>query len=94
MDNVLHTQRGLVNGTRTTHQAARGTLPDGVFIRHEERNWLLHNRKLHLWTPAGYTESWTLFDDPAAAPIPLSTVDTIRAGYRPGRHPSVDDGGQ
>ncbi|WP_207926350.1 hypothetical protein [Actinocrispum wychmicini] len=90
IDNVLHTERGLINGARTTHQAAPDTLPDGVFIRHKEANWLLHNRKLRLWTPAGYTESRTLADGPADVLTPVSTVDTIRAGYRPGVHPSAN----
>jgi hypothetical protein len=89
MDLVLHGQRGLVGGVRTTHQAPLHSLPDGVFIAWRNEYWLLHNGNLHLWTPAGYTERRDLFEGTASVLTPRSTVDTIQAGYRPGVHPSA-----
>jgi hypothetical protein len=89
MDAVLHTQRALVDGARTTHQALLTNLPSGVFIRRRDKYWLLYEGQLHLWTPAGYTERQALFTGPATVLTPPSTVDTIRAGYRPGVHRSA-----
>jgi hypothetical protein len=89
MDIVLHGQRGLVGGVRTTHPAPLRSLPDGVFIVWQSEYWLLHNGNLHLWTPAGYTERRDLFDGTASVLTPRSTVDTIRAGYQPGVHRSA-----
>jgi hypothetical protein len=89
IDIVLHGQRGLVGGVRTTHPAPLRSLPDGVFIVWQSEYWLLHNGNLHLWTPAGYTERRDLFDGTASVLTPRSTVDTIRAGYRPGVHRST-----
>jgi hypothetical protein len=65
-------------------------LPDGVFIMREGEYWLLHNGELHLWTPAGYTARREPRDEPVAVLTPRSTVDSIRAGYRPAVHPSAD----
>jgi hypothetical protein len=89
MDRVLHGQRGLVAGVRTTHSAPLCGLPDGVFIVRQDEYWLLHNGNLHLWTPAGYTDRRGLFDGKVSVLTPRSTVDTIRAGYRPGVHRSA-----
>jgi hypothetical protein len=90
IDRVLHGQRSPVDGTRVTHAASPRDLPDGVFVVWQDEYWLLHNGKLHLWTPAGYTDSRDLFDGPAAVLTPRSTVDTLRMGYRPGVHWSAD----
>ena len=89
MDLVLHGQRRLVDGVRVTRAALLGDLPDGVFVAWQGVYWLLHEGRLHRWTPAGYTERRPLFDGMADVLTPQSTVDTIRAGYRPGVHPSV-----
>jgi len=83
IDFVLHGQRGLVGGVRTTHPAPLRGLPDGVFIVWRNEYWLLHNGNLHLWTPAGYTERRDLFDGTASVLTPRSTVDTIRADTGP-----------
>jgi hypothetical protein len=91
MDLVLHGQRGLVDGARTTRPALLRDLPDGVFVVLQGRYWLLHNGRLHLWTPSGYAEHRDLFDGTAAVLTPRSTVETIRSGYRPGVHRSADD---
>ncbi|HEY0804145.1 MAG TPA: hypothetical protein VGD84_03735 [Pseudonocardiaceae bacterium] len=91
IDLVLHAQRGLVDGVRTTHRAPLADLPDGVFIAWHSEYWLLHNGNLHLWTPAGYTERRKPFDGSASVLTPRSTVDTIRTGYRPGTHRSANE---
>jgi len=90
IDLVLHGQRGHVDGVRTTHPALMADLPDGVFIVRDDGYWLRNKGKLHLWTPAGYTDQRDLFDGPAAVLTPKSTVDTMRAGYRARVHESAE----
>lgn len=89
IDLVLHGQRCPVGGTRVTYPARSRDLPDGVFIARDDGYWLLHNGELRLWTPAGYTITRKA-PETAAVLTPRSTVDAIRAGYRPGVHISAD----
>lgn len=90
IDRVLHPQRELTDGARTTYQARLDDLPDGVFIQLQNESWLLHNGQLHRWTPAGYLDRRDPIDGPVSVLTPSSTVATIRAGFRPGIHPSAD----
>ena len=83
IDQVLHWQRRLVDGARVTYPALLSELPDGVFIVHEEEFWLANDGGLNRWTPAGYTDRIDQFDGPAAVLTPRTTVEAIRAGYRP-----------
>ena len=90
IDLVLHGQRCPVGDARVTYPARLRDLPDGVFIARDDGYWLLRNGELRLWTPAGYTAARKPPDETAAVLTPRSTVDTIRAGYRPGIHFSAD----
>lgn len=83
MDSVLHRQRGVVDGVRVTHPASWDALPDGVFVLRDGDYWLLYDRVLRRWTPAGYDAPRELFDGPADVLTPLSTVAAIKAGYHP-----------
>ncbi len=90
LDRVLHPQRLLSDGVRITEPGELAGLPDGVFVRWQDGNWLWHAGRLHRWSPAGYTDPRDPFDGPVPVLTPRSTVATIRAGYRPGVHPSAD----
>ena len=92
LDLVLHPQRLLRDGVRTTEPGELDALPDGVFIRWRDDSWLWRGGRLHRWTPAGYTDRRDRLDGPVRVLTPPSTVATIRAGYRPGVHPSADPG--
>ncbi|ALG11838.1 hypothetical protein AOZ06_37635 [Kibdelosporangium phytohabitans] len=84
MDVVLHGQRGVADGVRSTHKAEWDELPDGVFVLRDGGFWLLHERLLWPWTPAGYGSPHELFAGTAEVLTPVATVATIGAGYRPG----------
>ncbi|WP_152363439.1 hypothetical protein [Microlunatus speluncae] len=90
LDRILHPQRLLHDGTRSTFAAELARLPDGVFVRWQDECWLWQHGRLHRWTPAGYTERREAFTGPVRVLTPRSTVETIRAGYRPGVHQSAD----
>lgn len=83
LDNALHSERRVVDGVRVTHKAELETLPDGVFIVRDSEYWLLHERTLRRWTPAGYEPPRELFAGQVDVLTPASTVATVRAGYRP-----------
>jgi hypothetical protein len=64
-------------------------LPDGVFVALDERAWLVRGETLRAWSPGGYVERRSR---PSAGRVtvltPPSVVAVIRAGYKPGTHPS------
>jgi hypothetical protein len=89
MDVVLHAERGLIAGRRSTYQADCGALPDGVFLLRDGRPWLVRGGSALLWSPAGYTERRPLPAGPVPVLTPRSIVAVIAAGYRPVLHPSA-----
>jgi hypothetical protein len=44
---------------------------------------------MHAWSPGGYTESRKTVGGAVTVITPRCLVDVLRAGYRPGVHPSV-----
>lgn len=89
MDNLLHRERlQWVKGKRTkqkkTFTAALNTLPDYVFITHNDEPYLLLDSTLHHWTPFGYDGLIKLPDDMAVSVLtPAPTVAILRLGYTP-----------
>jgi hypothetical protein len=86
LDHVLHRQR---LGPRV--RAPLDTLPDGTFVVlwADPRPCLVLDGTLLPWTPEGYGAR---FSRPAAVVevlTPGSTVNALRAGYRPELHPSA-----
>jgi hypothetical protein len=93
IDERLHAQRVLPDRSKRLFVASLEELPDGVFVRPEQRGgpaYLLWNGRLLEWSPGGYRQ-------PRPRPrkgkvhvlTPESTVATIRAGYAPEVHPSA-----
>lgn len=89
LDRALHPQRILHDGARLLRPAPLDALPDGVFVQWRDDPWLWARGRLWRWTPGGYDERSDPFDGPADVLTPLSTVATIRAGYRPQVHESA-----
>ena len=88
MDAALHPARVVPRRrTQVTHEADMAALPDGAFIRWQDRPALVLGDTLRPWTPSGY--------DPAVARpargsvtvlTPAPTIAVLRAGYRPALH--------
>ncbi|HEU0053919.1 MAG TPA: hypothetical protein VFQ39_12125 [Longimicrobium sp.] len=84
IDDALHRKRA-----SPPEKAPLDGLPDGVFIAlpGDPRPLLLHGGALLAWSDAGYTER---IAKPLSATVevltPRSTVNAIRAGYRPHVH--------
>ena len=96
IDRVLHAER--VDGAgrpagRRTWRAPLAELPDGVLVVRDgepDAPRLVWRGGLHAWSFGGYGPSVRVAADEAVAPVtPPSIVAAIRAGYRPGVHPSA-----
>ena len=93
IDRVLHGERldPLVRGAKRTRPARCRDLPDGAMAAVDGEAHLILAGELLIWTPFGYAGTCV---EHAARPTvdlltPPSTVDAIRAGYRPSIHPSA-----
>ena len=90
MDTALHTERRVRPWHKRTHQAGIEFLPDGSLAALDGVAWLVHGGQLYAWSADGYVESRPR---PASAEVavltPPSILAVLRAGYRPGVHPSV-----
>ncbi|HYG02723.1 MAG TPA: hypothetical protein VD927_09770 [Chryseosolibacter sp.] len=82
IDEILHKERIGKEHTKVTHQCQSLDLPSGTFILLNAQPYLVHNDRIHRWTPFGYEESLAL---PVAATLtvltPESIVSAFRAGY-------------
>ena len=86
IDEVLHRER-----TAPPWQAPLNTLPDGAFVAlpGDPRPFLVLGGALLAWTPGGYVDR--LARSPATVEVltPRSTIEALRAGYRPVYHPTA-----
>jgi hypothetical protein len=99
VDDVLHAERALVAGLRSTVPMDAAGLPDGAVVlaaggagdgsgtgRGPE---LVVGGSLLRWTPGGYRERRPLPAGELPVLTPPSTVAALRAGYRPALHPTA-----
>ena len=82
MDEVLHAQRLDQRGGKPTWRAKSADLPAGCLVAIDGQAWLTRSRRLHLWTPEGYTDERALAGEVNVL-TPRLTVDAIRRGYAP-----------
>ena len=90
LDRHLHRERTTRNRTRITYSAELGELPDGAFVRLDDRAWLVMGARLLRWTASAYDMTRKR---PVGATVevltPRSTVAAFTRGYRPRVHPSA-----
>ncbi len=90
MDAALHPARIGRQGQKITYEAPLDGLPDGCFVEHAGRPWLVWRGALALWTPEGYART---IARPAGAAVTVLTprpiVECLRRGYRPEIHRSL-----
>jgi hypothetical protein len=85
IDEQLHVERfDSANRRQRHHDAPIDALPDGAFVMHDERPWLVRGAELLSWSPAGYDAS---AERPTAATAtvitPPSLLAVLRADWRP-----------
>ena len=95
MDAVLHGDRLEGRGAhqrQRTYQEEIWRLPDGAFITLDGTAWLVWQRALLAWSPAGYVARRAL---PTAGRVevltPRALVAVLSAGYQPLVHPTAAD---
>src|SRR5438876_1000738 len=83
-------ERVTPDGSRVLFTAKLGELPNGVFVRRDDRGegaCLVWRGGLLPWTPGGYKERLACRRTAEVLVLtPRSTVAAIRAGYVPGIH--------
>jgi len=84
IDDILHRERIDHDGNKVTFTAPLTDLPDGTFIRLDNRPFLLAGGQLHRWTPFGYDKTTIAAGIGEVTVLtPHSTVNAFRAGYQP-----------
>ena len=95
IDCVLQAERMHADGSKRTYAVASDSLPDGVIVTFPEEAdaYLLWQKALLRWTPAGY-DLRRLLETTAIVKVltPPSIVRTIAAGYVPALHPTALSG--
>jgi methylphosphotriester-DNA--protein-cysteine methyltransferase len=93
IDDRLHADRLDHSRRKRTFLKELGDLPDGVFIRREERKdqaLLVRGDSLVAWSPGGYRErSRRRNSEIVMVLTPESSIAAILAGFVPGVHPSA-----
>ncbi|MGD9803007.1 MAG: hypothetical protein AB7E81_12405 [Hyphomicrobiaceae bacterium] len=90
MDKVLHPERVDSAGKKVTYRAPLDALPDGTFVRFDQRPHLVVAGDLYPWSPEGYEQRRSL-DGIAIVEVltPRSIVAVLQGGFVPGLHPSL-----
>ena len=90
MDTAIHTERRLRPWQKRTYQTGIQLLPDGTLVALDGAAWLLQAGRVYAWSAQGYVETRPR---PVSGEVvvltPPSIVAVLRAGYRPGVHPSA-----
>ena len=91
VDRRLHAARLVAPGVHRTYAATLASLPDGTFVEHEGRSWLVLGEQVLPWSFAGYGVGVPRRSLPLAVTVrtPQPTVAALAAGYVPLLHPSA-----
>ena len=84
IDAVLHKERVDNKNNKITYEEGLKNLPDGSFILHDDKPFLLVNNFIFEWTPSGYINKIKLSTSKKVQVLtPRSIVNAFKAGYRP-----------
>ncbi|MCQ3972487.1 MAG: hypothetical protein DPW09_03455 [Anaerolineae bacterium] len=90
IDAILHRERLTERREKRVYQAPLADLPIGTFITLDAAAFLVWEKSLLCWSPAGYVERVTQPGHTLVSVLtPASVVKTLAAGYVPKVHPSV-----
>lgn len=91
VDRRLHAARLVAPGRHRRYAAALDELPDGTFVEHDGRFWLVRGTRVLAWSFAGYGRALPRTALPPVVRVctPEPTVVALRAGFVPGVHPSA-----
>jgi hypothetical protein len=84
IDDIIQTERVAADRSKVTYEEDIKALPDGVFVIYHDQPYLLKNKHLFLWSPAGYGNGIPVpKTDKVAVLTPRSIVNVFSAGYAP-----------
>jgi hypothetical protein len=90
IDDRLHAERRAGPWRKRTYVGDLDALPDGAYIAHDGRAWLVRGDTLLAWSPERYVAR---APRPASLRVtvltPPSIVAVLRAGYEPLLHPTM-----
>ena len=91
VDRRLHAARLAGPGVHRTYEAPLASLPDGTFVEHEDRSWLVLGEQVLPWSFAGYGTPAPRGSFPMTVTVqtPEPTVAALAAGFVPLLHPSA-----
>lgn len=89
LDRRLHGDRVRRDRSQVRHEAEARKLPDGAFVLEDGAAWLVSGDRLLRHTPAGYGAARPRPHGPVTVLTPRTTLEVMRAGYRPGLHASA-----
>jgi hypothetical protein len=92
-DQLQHERIDARSGNRRLHEAPVRELPDGAFVMHDDKPWLVHRDELLAWSPGGYRQrlprpargTATLITPPSL----VALLGTERSPLVPLLHPSA-----
>jgi len=84
IDNILQRERIAADKTKIYYSKSLELLPAGVFVSYRNNPYLVKDKQLYLWTPAGYEKPIPFpVSDKVAVLTPESFVNMFTAGYVP-----------
>lgn len=91
LDKHLHSDRALTGGKKVTYTEKLRNLPDGIFVKIEDKVMLLANGHLHVWSHTGYIEQRSIQNSSSSAQVltPKSIVAAFRIGLKVEIHESA-----
>jgi hypothetical protein len=84
IDEIIHRERISQDNIKITYETDISELPDGTFIEITNETYLLANKHIYKWTPAGYSEELPYPQNVKVRVLtPRSVVNAFRYGYGP-----------
>lgn len=84
IDAVIHSERIAADKTKLTYEEEINRLPDGTFVLHDEKPFLIKGDKMYPWASEGYGKGIVRPEVMTMTILtPRSIVNTFTAGYIP-----------
>lgn len=90
IDRALHSERIDAGCGKRLHEGRLADLPDGSMVGQGGQAWIVLGGDLLAWSPFGYGDRRAMQGTATVRTLtPPSVINVIRAGYRPGVHPTA-----
>lgn len=84
IDEIIHSERIDVKGDKIIFKANIDELPNGTFIKHQDKPFIINDARIYKWSASGYGEAQPLPQAKMATVLtPKSIVNAFKAGYQP-----------